>query len=277
MKRYLKKIANYLLTDRKVVHVDVNEITYGNLLKGKNIVITGGGSGIGLAMAKKFVKEGASVIIVGRNENKLKDACCNLGPQSSYVVFDITQFNTYNDLFNTILSINPVINAFICNAGLSLHEGGIENVTEEGYQSQMDVNLKANYFLCKKLVEYYKQKSLKALDILLISSITSNQPYDLPYGMSKSALNSMVQKLNHKYYSNGIRVNAIAPGIIPTEITKDYVDVSDGNMFIDEPCGRYFLPSEIAEVATFLLSGASKIIGGEVINCDGGQTQKRIW
>ena len=54
MKRYLKKIANYLLTDRKVVHVDVNEITYGNLLKGKNIVITGGGSGIGLAMAKKF-------------------------------------------------------------------------------------------------------------------------------------------------------------------------------------------------------------------------------
>lgn len=277
MKKFLKRIFNYLLTDRKVVHVVVNEIQYGGLLKDKNIVITGGGSGIGLAMANKFVKEGASVIIVGRNEKKLKEACCNLGAKSNYTVFDITQIESLDNFFDSLLQINPVIDAFVCNAGLSLHEGSIENVTEDGYQSQMDLNLKANYFICKKLIEYHKKKSLTALDIILISSVAANQPYDLPYGMSKAALNTLVQKLNHRYYKLGIRVNAIAPGIIPTDITKSYVDVSDGNMFNNEACGRFFLPSEIAEVATFLLCGASKIIGGEVINCDGGLTQKRIW
>lgn len=276
MKKLLKRIVDYMLTDRKVLHVTVNEINYGGVLKDKNIVITGGGSGIGYAMAQKFVNEGAQVLLIGRKERKLSEACSKLGCNARYIVFDISDIENYTKFFDMILSKYTRIDAFVCNAGISLHEGCIENVSIEGYTAQIDTNLKANYFISKQLVAYHKNVQTP-LDILYISSSTSNQPYDLPYGMAKSALNSLVQKLNKRYYSSGIRVNAIAPGIIPTEITKSYADVEDGNMYINESCGRYFLASEIAEVATFLLSGASKIIGGEVINCDGGLTQKRIW
>ena len=65
--------------------------------------------------------------------------------------------------------------------------------------------------------------------------------------------------------------------MVPTELTKSYIDTSDGNLFSSESSGRYFLPQEIAEVATFLLSDAARIIAGEVITCDGGITQKPIW
>lgn len=277
IKSTIKKIVDFLLMDRKILHVDISQISYGNILAGKNIVITGGGSGIGFAMAKKFICEGASVTIIGRSISKLKSACIELGNRSNYICFDITNVKSLDVLFKQIAVHNSKIDAFVCNAGISLHEGDIENVTEEGYQLQMDINLKANYFLCKKLIGFYKEQHQKNLDILFISSQTSNQPYDLPYGMAKASLNSLVQKVNKKYYSQGIRVNAIAPGIIPTDLTASYVNSSNGNMFNNESCGRYFLPSEIAEVATFLLSSASKIIGGEVINCDGGITQKAIW
>lgn len=64
--------------------------------------------------------------------------------------------------------------------------------------------------------------------------------------------------------------------MVPTELTKSYIDVSDGNMYCRVSCGRYFKPEEIAEVATFMLSDAARVIGGEVITCDGGQSQKTI-
>lgn len=277
MKQILKRLANFILADRKIVYVEISQINYGNILAERNIVITGGAGGIGLSMARKFVSEGAKVLIVGRNESKLKMAAESLGSHAQYRAFDVSEVNKIHDFIADITTELGVIDGLVCCAGVSLHEGGIENVTEQGYQQQMDINLKANYFLCKAFIESKKKHNASTADILLISSLTSNQPYDLPYGMAKAALNSLVQKLNSRFYSQGIRVNAIAPGIIPTDITKCYVDVSDGNMFLDSSCGRYFLPEEIAEVATFLLSKASRIIGGEVITCDGGMTQKSIW
>lgn len=277
IKKKLKKVADYLLTDRHVVQVKVGQINYGGILKDRHIIVTGGGSGLGLAMARKFVQEGAKVLIVGRNELKLSHAVKELGENCSWLVFDVTQVEKDDWFLNEALKKLGHIDTLVCNAGASFHEGTIDNVTVAGYDKQMDVNLKANYFLCKAFLPYFEKCQTNKTDILLISSLTGNQSYDLPYGMAKAALNSMVQKLNNRYYANGIRVNAIAPGIIPTEITQCYVDISGGNMFSELSCGRYFLPIEIAEVATFLLSDASRIIAGEVITCDGGSTLKPIW
>ena len=98
--------------------------------------------------------------------------------------------------------------------------------------------------------------------LLFISSMTGNAPAEIPYGIAKAALSSMVSKLNREHYTKGLRVNAIAPGMCPTDLTKSYIDTSDGNMYCYAPSGRYFYPSEIAEVAAWLLCDASRIIGG---------------
>lgn len=275
LKKKIKKLMSLLLMPRGVVNVQIAQISHGNILKGKKIVITGGGSGLGFAMAQKFVNEGATVLLVGRNEERLKSAIKKLGGNNMYISFDVTKVENATDLIHEATEKLGDIDCLVCNAGVSLHEGNIKNVTIEGYDTQMNVNLKATYFLCQAFINSLRHFDSK--DILLISSLTGNQIYDLPYGMAKAGINSMVQKLNKTYYSQGLRVNAIAPGMIPTEITKSYIDTSDGNMFCPESCGRYFLPEEIAEVATFLLSDAAKIIAGEVITCDGGNSQKPIW
>lgn len=277
IKREIKKVVDFLLQDRHVVKIKISQVNYGGILKDRHIVVTGGGSELGLAMARKFVHEGALVLIVGRNEKKLLSATKELGTNSSYIVFDVTQVENAHTFIAEAEAKLGGIDTLVCNAGISLHEGNINNVTIEGYDQQMDINLKANYFLCQAMLQSFLKRNIHKADMLFISSLTANQAYDLPYGMAKAALNSMIQRLNSRYYTKGIRCNAIAPGIFPTDMTKSYVDVSDGNMFSSEPCGRYFHPVEIAEVATFLLSDAARIIGGEVITCDGGNTQRPIW
>ena len=114
-----------------------------------------------------------------------------------------------------------------------------------------------------------KNKTSKS-NILFISSLTGAQVYDLPYGLSKSCMNSLVGGLSRRYIKDGIRVNGLAPGITRTKITEDYIDQNDENLATNSAPGRVFLPEEMAEVACFLLSDCSTCISGEVINCDCG-------
>ena len=95
---------------------------------------------------------------------------------------------------------------------------------------------------------------------------------DLPYGLTKASINSLVQALSYKYYKSGIRVNGIAPGVTVSNMTGLN---KDGDLYNNNPSNRYFLPEEIAEVATFLLSDYSKCISGEIIHCNAGNHIKR--
>lgn len=276
LKLAIKKFLNYLLAPKGITHVSVSQINYGGeLLAGRNILITGGGSGIGFAMAKKFVSEGANVVIVGRNEVRLKKAISLIGNRCQYVVHDVTKVEMAPDLIKKANELIGPVDCFVGNAGISYHEGNILEVTINGFDEQMNVNLRANYFYSQAFIKL--TADLPKRDILIISSSTGNQLYDIPYGMAKAALNSMIQRINKDNYRYGLRVNAIAPGLIPTEMTKSYIDISDDNLFCSESCGRFFLPEEIAEVATFLLSDGARLIAGEVISCDGGNSQKPIW
>ena len=114
-------------------------------------------------------------------------------------------------------------------------------------------------------------------NLIFITSETGNQAYDIPYGMTKAALNSLTQALSRRVYKQGIRVNAIAPGVTVSDMTKDYAEVSDGNYFRKSASDRIFLPEEIAEVVCFLLSDASKCISGEIIHCNAGNHIKTFW
>lgn len=280
-KKIIRKIARFILSSQPntFVNVKVGQVRSGETLKNKKIVITGGGSGLGLAMARKFISEGASVVISGRNENKLKKAIGELGDNSHYLVYDVCDVKNCEKFLTKSCEILDGLDFLVCNAGISLHENIFFNVTEEGFDKQFDTKFKAGYFLGKAFLEMKLSDKSKSTDseLLYISSETGNQCYDIPYGLANSAVNSMVAAFSHRVYKEGIRVNAIAPGVTLTDMTKDYADSGDGNLWRDCSSGRVFLPEEVAEVACFLLSDASKCISGEVIHCNASNHRKVFW
>ncbi len=248
------------------IYVNVDQITHGNILLNRNILITGGGHGIGRDIAAKCVSEGANVIIIGRNEEKLLKTCKELGDKCSYFVFDLENVDEIEKFWKLVIQKKTKIDTLVCNAGISLHEGEILNVTVEQFEKQVRVNLESVYFLIK---EFIKNKGDNDINILCISSERGFQRDDLPYGLTKAAINSLVGGITKRYYKDGVRINGIAPGITTSDLTKKYKD--DILTLERVTPGRYILGEEIAEVACFLLSDASKCISGEMIPCDAGE------
>lgn len=268
----LRKLAKKILVEsRPNVYVEIAQINYGGILKDMSVVVTGGGHGLGYYMAKKCISEGANVIIAGRNKDVLENSCKKLGGKCQYIVHDISEVEKCScflkqckDLFG-----NP-IDCFISNAGIALHESSFQEVTIQGFDEQFDTNLRANYFLAKAYIEMKLLEETSG-NLLLISSLTGNQCYDLPYGLTKTAINSLTGALSRRVYGRGIRVNAVAPGVTMSDMTKKYAQPSNGDFGRNCPSKRIFLPEEVAELVCFLLSKASMCISGEVIHCDAGE------
>lgn len=260
-KNILKRIFKYIFMGipQYNIKVEVKPNCTGKQLLDKNIVITGGSKGIGFAIAEKCINEGANVIICGRNEQSLNSAKEKLGVKCRTLQFDLAK------------KVDCVVN----NAGISYHENSIQKVTNEGFTEQFNVNFKAAYFIAK----YYIEK-LEALDtiqgsnMLFLSSERGSFCEEIPYGLSKATINSLVGALGKKYIHKGMRVNAIAPGVTASDMTGHKID---GNYFSESsPSSRIFHPSEMAEVACFLLSDASSCISGEVVHCDAGKHLNKI-
>ncbi len=153
------------------------------------------------------------------------------------------------------------------NAGISLHEENIKYVSREGYEKQFTTNLESSYFLAKTFIE--NQKVNSKINLLFISSERGFQCDDVPYGLTKCAINSLTRGLSRRFYKEGVRVNAIAPGITTSNMTGIN---NEDNLALDRVASeRVFLADEVAEVALFLLSDASMCISGEVIACDAGE------
>lgn len=253
----------------------IAQITYSlpnERLKGKKIIITGGGRGLGFAMAKKFTEEGADVLISGRNEITLKEAANNIG--CKYMVFnvqDTTTFNTFIDNANDMLK---GANCLVNNAGISLHEPTFFDVTPESFDSQIATNLRGGFFLTQSFTKLLLRENRKG-NVLFISSETGETADIRPYGFTKAATNSMVQGLASLFIPKGIRVNAIAPGITASDMTGFR---ADNNLYInDKALERIYLPEEIAETACFLLSDLSGCISGQIIICNNGKTINARW
>lgn len=279
-KRIIRKIAKFILASQptKFVNVQIAQINYGGILKDKTIVITGGGRGLGFYMAKKFISEGAKVLIIGRSLNTLVKAAKELGSSCFYMDFDVSEVGKVDEFFKQCREkLGSSIDCFVSNAGISLHENHFTNVTIEGFDRQFNTNFRANYFLCKSFIEMKISEQADNAQLLLISSETGDRCCDIPYGMTKAATNSLVHALSRRVYKNGIRVNAIAPGVTLSDMTKDYAEVADGNFYRDCASDRIFLPEEIAELACFLLSDASRCISGEIIHTNAGNSLNPYW
>jgi NAD(P)-dependent dehydrogenase (short-subunit alcohol dehydrogenase family) len=279
-KQLIRKAAKFILASQpdKYTKVEIAQINYGGILSGKTVVITGGSRGLGYYMAKKCIAEGAEVVISGRKKEALEKTAQFLGDRCHTIVFDVTDIAHCTDFLKEAEAVlGRKIDNLISNAGVSFHENHFTNVTVEGFDKQFNTNFRAGYFLSKAFLERKMTEEDPSGQLLLISSETGSQCYDIPYGMTKAALNTLTRALSRRVYQSGIRVNAIAPGVTQSDMTKDYAVAADGNMTLPCASGRIFLPEEVAEVVCFMLSDASKCISGEIIHCNAGNHLKAFW
>ncbi len=270
MGKYFKRMFKYIISEHKqdIVYAQICQKNSSEIFNGKIALITGGGHGIGFYIAKRLISDDATVIITGRNEEKLKNAKEELGKNCEYIIMDVIDIENNDRIIKQIYKKYGRLDCLINNAGISLHEGSILDVTEQNYDDQFNTNLKAAYFLSKSYINEYLKNKQKNGNIIFISSQRGSQCDELPYGLTKVAINSLTQCLGKKYYKNGIRVNAISPGVTASDLTK--ID-KNKDLANSRSNGRYFVQEEIAEVVAFIASDYSKCISGDIINCDGGE------
>lgn len=276
LKNYILRGLRYVIHGQPVINNStIAKIYYlfpSEKLKGKKIIITGGGRGLGFAMAKKFKTEGADVLIVGRNEETLKHSASEI--DCKYLPLDVTDVCAFDVFLKQADNLLNGANCLVNNAGISLHEKDYTEVTEDTFDKQIDTNMRGGFFLTQKFVSMLKSRN-KAGTILFTSSETGETVDERPYGWTKAAINSLIQGLAYKLAKEGFRINAIAPGITASDMTGLN---AEGNIYYTgNIINRVYLPEEVAEVACFLLSDAAGCLNGQILTCNNGKTINARW
>lgn len=273
-KARVKQILTRLFDRRPVTHVSVNvqSLHPNKWLNGRCAIVTGGTSGIGFSIAKAFLNSGSSVIITGRNKEKMDKAIHSLGEEKPIFGFELDNMDvsSFEGVFfrmqetvsqKGINSIDILVN----NAGVNYK--GIPNADADEYDKVMDTNLKGAFFLSQMFGKYLVSNGIKG-NILNIASASSLRPADSAYTLSKWGLRGLTLGLAKSLGKNGITVNGIAPG--PTA-TPMMIKDNNNNMSLNRiPLGRYIMPEEIANMAVFLVSDMGRSIMGDIIYMTGG-------
>lgn len=266
IKEIIKKLLGLFIRPVKI-EAAVSYLQPNERLAGKHIVVTGGSRGIGYAMAQKFTKEGATVLITGRNRESLKKAASEIG--CKYMILDIQDVSQFESFIDDAESTLSGFDCLVNNAGVSLHEPSFFDVTPDSFDLQIRTNFRGPFFLTQAFVKYLRKNRMSG-NVLFVSSETGFTKDVRPYGYTKAAINSMVQGVAYAMAKDGIRINAVAPGITATEMTGLG---EDGNLYCESNMTkRAYLPEEVAETACFLLSNAAGCISGQVIACNNGRS-----
>ena len=268
---FFKRSLKYIIKGVQPIYVNVYNTCRNEALKDRIIFITGGSKGLGYAIAKRSIEEGARVIICGRNENDLKNAVSKLGKNCAYIKLDVCNIDEIKNVFKKAEAIfNKKIDSLVSNAGISLHEGDFHNVTPNSWDEQFNVNLKGNYFIVKEFIEYLENNENDTSgNILVITSERAKRDDDIPYGLTKIATSSFIKTMASRVIDKGIRVNGVGPGVTASNMTG--FNEEDDLYCPYQPTKRVFVPEEIAEVCNFILSDVSNCISGEIITCNQGR------
>ena len=266
MKQYLYRLFQWVFKGLPVMKVPANVTINrgGKQLAGRKIVVTGGSRGIGYWMAKRFLDEGAGVLISGRDVNRLKQAAEELRCQ--YLQFDVTDVKSTPAFVEDAARLLGGLDGLVNNAGICNQDNGFLNVTETSYDEQFLTNVKGPFFLTLAFLKYIEVERVNSSSVLFITSERGLYPDDAPYGMTKAAIGNIVAGLARKFATMGVHINAIAPGVV-ADVLADPKKMED--LYLKGAAGkRFILPQEIAETAVWLMSDASKCVSGEIIPCN---------
>ena len=240
----------------------------------KVAIVTGGGSGLGFAIAEKFTQAGVETIIAGRDKEKLNVAKEKLGKHCHVISCDVSDLSSIPGFINNVLKQFGQIDILVNNAGINRKKEFVE-VTDTEFQEVITTNLTAVFVMSREVVKHMQER--KTGCIINISSMAAQ--YGLPkviaYSASKTAIDGMTRAMAVELSPKGIRINAIAPGFIYSDMTAKALDSDPerkAKVFNRTPMGYMGQPSDIGDAALFLASDAAKYITGVVLPVDGGNS-----
>ena len=242
-----------------------------NRLEGKTAIITGGGTGIGLASAKRFIEEGAFVYIFGRRQEKLDAAVATLGANARAVAGSVTDARDLDRLFDTVKQERGTLDILFANAGTGALVP-LTEITPEHYAETFDINVKGTIFTVQKGLKLMGQGG----SVILTGSTTGvmGTPAFSIYSASKAAVRNLARSWAQDLRGTGIRVNVLSPGPTLTELAAEVVGRDAMiEMGSTTPIGHVGEPSEVAAAAAFLASSDSSFMTGSELFTDGGLAQ----
>jgi NAD(P)-dependent dehydrogenase (short-subunit alcohol dehydrogenase family) len=246
-------------------------------LEGKIAVVTGGSSGIGLATAKRFVDEGAHVVITGRREKELKEAAAAIERNITTVVGNVSRLEDLDRLFAVVKEKHGHIDILFANAGAGTI-APLAVASEAHFDQTFDVNVKGMFFTVQKALPLFKDGG----SIILTSSVSNELGLAgfTAYAASKAAVRNFARGWALELKDRKIRVNCMSPGAIDTPalatttgLTAEQAEQAVAQFTTQIPMGRRGMPEEIAAAVTFLASNESSYITGVDLPVDGGMAQ----
>jgi len=240
----------------------------------KVAIVTGGGSGLGFAIAQKFTANNITTVIAGRDIEKLTAAKNQLGDLCFAIPCDVSDLKTIPAFVQQVLAQFGQIDILVNNAGINQKKEFTE-VTDEEFQNIITTNVTAVFSMSREVVKHMLEK--KSGCIINISSMAAQ--YGLPkviaYSASKTAIDGMTRAMAVELSPNGIRVNAIAPGFIYSAMTEKALNSDPerkAKVFGRTPMGIMGQPEDIGNAALYLASDAAKYVTGVVLPIDGGNS-----
>jgi len=239
-------------------------------LTGKIALVTGGNSGIGLAVARRFATEGARVFITGRRQAQLDQAVASIGGAVEAVQGDLTDAADLERLFDTVRERAGQIDILVTSSGISEY-ATLDAITADHIDRTFDLNMRAMVFTVQKAVPLMT----RGASVVLIGSIAGaiGTPGYGAYGASKAAVRAWARTWTQELANRGIRVNTLSPGPIDTPMFDGASAEVRGTLAAQIPLRRLGRPEEVAAAALFLASDESSYVAGAELCIDGGMNQ----
>ena len=245
-------------------------------LSGKIAIVTGGSRGIGFSTGKILSENGATVVITGKDTERLEKAAKKI-PNSIAIVADIRNTNDVKNVVSKTIEKFGRLDILVNNAGIFPKIKKLHEIDEDEWNEVLDVNLTGQFRFTKEAIPHLQKTSGSIVNISSDAGLKAYQGFNADaYSASKAALIILTKCWALEYSKNKIRVNCICPGVVDTDMTKPFLKTQTDKEFMDNehPLGRIGQPEEIAKAIMYFVSDDASWTTGAVLTVDGGESIK---